>query len=270
MSANTISYNSWKHWVACPYKHKLIKIDRLDHFLGNQFSCFGTAMHNTAEQLLRRQQDEKDLGGVKDDSFDPKDYFFSSFDEEINKIKEPARSKIDTKMVKEMKEQGVLLLPLILPALKEYFGEYTLVSCEQEIRHPVDGFPTFDFHGYIDLILQTTDGKYHIIDWKSCSWGWDLKKRTSTEITYQLSFYKHYFCESTGVSPDDVETHFGLLKRTATKDKIELFRISNGKKKIANALNILNSCVVNISRGVFIKNRLSCNNCEFRRTIHCP
>ena len=210
------------------------------------------------------------MGGVKDDSFDSGQYFLKQFQDEIVALDEPTRAKLDHQIISDMKVQGVEIAPLVLPALKEYFGNYKLVSCEQEIRQPLEGFPNYDFHGYIDLIIQTEDGIYHIIDWKTCSWGWDMKKRTSAEITYQLTFYKHFFCKATGAKPEEVETHFGLMKRTATKDKIEIFRVTSGEKKVNNALNILNSCVVNITRGNFLKNKLSCGNCDFHKTVHCP
>jgi len=177
---------------------------------------------------------------------------------------------LDANLVKDMKKQGQEIVPLILPALKKYFGDYDLVACEQEIKSPIEGFPNYEFHGFIDLIIRTTDGKYHILDWKTCSWGWDLKKKTSTEVTYQLTFYKHYFCKITGAKPEEVETHFCLLKRTAKEERVELFRVTSGEKKVKNALNILNNSVINISRGNYIKNKLSCTRCEFHRTVHCP
>ena len=35
------------------------------------------------------------------------------------------------------------------------------------------------FKGFIDLVVKTPDGKYHIIDWKTCSWGWDAQRALS-------------------------------------------------------------------------------------------
>ncbi len=52
-----------------------------------------------------------------------------------------------------------------------------------------------DFKGFIDLVIKTPDGKYHVIDWKTCSWGWDMKKKTDKMMAYQLSFYKNYFAK---------------------------------------------------------------------------
>jgi hypothetical protein len=42
------------------------------------------------------------------------------------------------------------------------------------------------------LMVATPDGKVHIFDWKTCSWGWDAKKRSDQNghlSTYIL--YKH-------------------------------------------------------------------------------
>ena len=50
-----------------------------------------------------------------------------------------------------------------------------------------------------------------IIDWKSCSWGWDREKRNSKLITYQLTLYKKFFCQKHNIDPKIVETHFALL-----------------------------------------------------------
>ena len=67
-----------------------------------------------------------------------------------------------------------------------------------------------------------------------------------------------------------VETYFGLLKRTAKKNRIEIFRVSSGPKKINNSLNVLNKAVYNIHNNNHPKNRLSCSKCEFRKTEWCP
>jgi hypothetical protein len=66
-----------------------------------------------------------------------------------------------------------------------------------------------------------------------------------------------------------VETYFGLLKRTAKKDKVEFYRVSSGPRKIKNALNILNKAVYNIHKNNHPKNRLNCAKCEFNKTQWC-
>jgi tRNA threonylcarbamoyladenosine modification (KEOPS) complex Cgi121 subunit len=72
------------------------------------------------------------------------------------------------------------------------------------------------------------------------------------------------------IDPKMIETHFALLKRTAKKNKVEIFRVTSGDKKINNALNILDKCVTNVENKNFIKNKLSCSQCEFNKTVYCP
>ena len=58
---------------------------------------------------------------------------------------------------------------------------------------------------------------------------------------------KYFFAKKYNVELDKIETHFALLKRTAQKDKVEIFKVSSGKRKIENALNLLNKALYNIN-----------------------
>ena len=89
-------------------------------------------------------------------------------------------------------------------------------------------------------------------------------------VLVYLLFYKHYYCDKHEIDPSSVEVHFGLLKRTAKKNKIELFKVTSGPKRTNNAINFLNKALYNINNKNYIKNKLSCTNCEFYKTKHCP
>ena len=86
---------------------------------------------------------------------------------------------------------------------------------------------------------------------------------------HQLTLYKHFFGTIKGLDLKDIETHFALLKRTAKKDNVELFRVTSGPKKVSNALKVLNTTVYNIENNRFPKNRLNCTKCEFNGTEDC-
>ena len=88
-------------------------------------------------------------------------------------------------------------------------------------------------------------------------------------VTYQLTLYKHYFAKKHKINPKNIETHFALAKRTADKDQIEIFRVSSGPRKTENALKLLNKAIYNIQKKRYIKNRLSCERCDFYKTEHC-
>ena len=123
------------------------------------------------------------------------------------------------------------------------------------------------------MIYTPGTKKFHIIDWKTCSWGWDSRKKTDKMITYQLSLYKHFWSRKHNKNYKDITTHFALLKRTANKNNVEIFKVSNGEKKIGNALKLLNKAVYNINKCNHVKNRLSCYGkygvCEYYKTKHC-
>ena len=174
-----------------------------------------------------------------------------------------------------MREQAPKIIPEILPAVREYFGDYEVVSTEEKIYVPIGEFPDreYSFKGFIDLVVKTSDGKYHIIDWKTCSWGWDSKKKAEPMTTYQLTFYKHYFALKHGIDPADIQTHFALLKRTSKKNHVEFFRVTSGKIKTNNAVKLLVKALYNITSKKYTKNRLACHGpfgaCEFYKTKHC-
>jgi ATP-dependent exoDNAse (exonuclease V) beta subunit len=89
-----------------------------------------------------------------------------------------------------MRKQGNILSVLAIPALKEYFNEFEVVSVEEDLFEPIREYADkeFDFKGFIDLVVKTSDGKYHILDWKTCSWGWNSKKRSDPMVRHRNPF----------------------------------------------------------------------------------
>ena len=96
-----------------------------------------------------------------------------------------------------------------------------------------------------------------------------MRKRTDPMVTYQLTLYKRFFALKHGIDPSNIMTHFALLKRTAKKDFVEFVDVSSGERKTANAMNLLLLAIKSISAKKVIKNKLSCKNCKFYKTIHC-
>jgi len=255
-----VSFSAIKDWKFCPYYHKLTRIDKIKGFEGNIYTAFGKAIHDTCEAMLLSRQLKQ--------SFESEKYFKKALINESKQLKE----RPDEKTMLEFEQQGLGILPEIAPALKEYFGNFTLVSSEEEIHEKLfyKTDDNYTFKGYVDCFIKTDDGKYHVIDWKTCSWGWNMKKRTDPMVTYQLTYYKHFLSEKRGIPKEDIETYFALLKRTGKKDKVEIMRVTSGDKKTNNALKLLEQSVYNIDRKNFMKNKLSCSRCDFKGTEHCP
>ena len=253
-----ISFSELKDWVHCPFYHKLTRVDKIDGFTGNEYTAFGSAIHSVCEKkLLQEDFDE--------------DYFVNELKKNISELDED--HEINKKLVLDMVGQGNNIIPEIEDALNNYFDNYEVLAVELPLMEDIDGQDDYKFKGFIDAIVKTEDGKVHIFDWKTCSWGWDAKKRSEPMVTYQLTLYKHYLCQKMDVDPKDVETHFALLKRTASKNRVEFFRVTSGPRKTQNALKLVDKALYNIKNKRYIKNRLSCTGgygCKFYKTEHCP
>jgi|TARA_E500000331_G_C17193412_1_gene685948 hypothetical protein len=252
-----ISFSELKDWVHCPYYHKLTRLDKIDGFTGNEYTAFGSAIHSVCEKKLLEEEVNED-------------FFVSELKKNISELDDD--HDVNKKLVLDMIGQGKRIIPEIEDALKEYFEEFEVLAVEMPLYEKIEGNNDRKFKGFIDAVVVTPDGKMHVFDWKTCSWGWDAKKRSEPMVTYQLTLYKHYFCQKMNIDPKNVETHFALLKRTASKNRVEFFRVTSGPRKTENALKLLNKAIYNIDRKKYIKNRLSCTSgygCKFYNTEHC-
>ena len=250
-----ISYSEMKDWAFCAFYHKLTRIDRVKGFKGNAFTAFGTAVHTICERKLLKKKANEET-------------FVQEFEKCLEKLDDDVQ--VDQKLVNDMRQQGQLIVPEIEEALSEYFKDFEVVAVELPLYEHINGHDGYKFKGYIDAIVKTPDGKTHVFDWKTTSWGWNAKRRGDAITTYQLTLYKHFLSKKMEIDPKSIETHFALLKRTAKKNRVEFFRVTSGPRKTENALNMLNKALYNIKNKRYIKNRLSCNKCNFRHTEYCP
>jgi len=267
-----ISHWELSNWDDCPFRHKLLHLDKVGKFERNEFSAFGIAVHNCCERLfMDREQMRKNpgrgIGWVT--STTVADYFIKEFAKALKETKE--HKELDKELVIAMAEQGKKILPMVIDATTKQFPNAKFVSAEERFKESIDDNEfEYDFKGKMDLVLQTEDGVYHIIDWKTSTWGWNARKRGDKMVNYQLTYYKHFFAKKHGIDPDKIETHFALLKRTVKEDNVEFIDVTNGPKRVSNALGFVNNAIKNIKKGNFIKNRLSCKFCEFKDTAFCP
>ena len=247
-----ISFSELKIWKECPHKRKLIYEDKLKGFQGNIYTAFGTAIHLACEKgytdLLTPEQRQA--------------VFMQSFDEESSKL-----GLERDKNWQQFYNQGLKLSVEAVEAAKSHFYGWEVFSAEEKLYESIDN-QDYNFKGYVDLILKKDD-KYILIDWKTCSWGWDARRKADKMTVYQLSYYKNFFAKKYNIPLKNIETYFILLKRTAKKNIVELLRVTNGQKRLDNSTKLLNNAIVNINKKMHIKNRLSCQYCEFKKTEHC-
>ena len=222
---NYVSFSEIKLWSECPHRHKLKYIDGLEDFKGNLHTAFGSAIHDVCEH------------GLLNASLDREKHFLKSFDKEIKSLKNK-QVEIDQVLYEQMMTQYKPIVNSFREYLDKYFENCEVVSTEEELYEPIEDC-NLKFKGFIDLVVKTPDGKYHILDWKTCGWGWDARKKSDKILNYQLTYYKYFWAKKHGIPLNKIETHFGLLKRTAKKNNVEIFRVTSGEKKIKNSLMML-------------------------------
>jgi len=250
-----ISYSEIKLWNECSYKHHLKYIKGLEGFRGNLFTVFGSAMHSVCEQ------------GLLDPKLDKSKHFVEEFEKGVAGLREKG-VEIDASLYELMLTQYELIIATFEKELDSYFVNCEVISMEEELYETIDGMD-LKFKGFIDLVVKTEDGRYHILDWKSCGWGWDARKKADKLINYQLIFYKYFWSKKHGIPMDMIDVHFGLLKRTAKKNNTEIFKVTSGAVKIQNAMSLLQRAAFNIGKNFSIKNRTACKGCDFYKTEHC-
>jgi hypothetical protein len=250
-----VSYSEIKLWHECPHKHKLQYVDKIDGFKGNLHTAFGTAIHSVCER------------GLLDENLDREKHFLEAFASELASLEEK-EVEIDMSLHDQMMGQYKPIISSFRGGLDEYFGDCEVISTEEKLYEDMEGHD-MKFKGFIDLVVRTPDGKYHILDWKTTSWGWNARRKSDKILNYQLTLYKVFWAKKHNIPLENIETHFGLLKRTAKKNNTEIFRVTSGQKKVRNAMAFLDKAVLNIKRKFTIKNRLSCRYCAFYKTQHC-
>jgi len=270
-----ISYSELKDWASCPHYHHLVHEQKLTAFEGNIYTAFGTALHEVCERTLVSPDHFKDPEKIIN-------LFKKSFVSEIKSLPEDEQKKAFDQDLMKWRQQGIDIIPEIYTALSAKFGkmneDWHVLKAEEQLYEEITETDHSEkkFKGFIDLVVLAGN-KIHLIDWKSCSWGWDARKKSDKYINYQLVFYKHFYARKHHVPIEDIETHFVLFKRTAKKgNKVEFVRVTAGKKRIENALNLLTKALYNIEKGNHIKNKLACDRCSirfgkcpFKQTEHC-
>ena len=57
-----ISYSELKDWAHCPHYHKKAWVEKVAPFEGNEYTAFGSAVHDVCEKkLLKEQIDEAEV-----------------------------------------------------------------------------------------------------------------------------------------------------------------------------------------------------------------
>lgn len=260
-----VSYSELAVWMDCAFKHKLKYITKIDLDGPSVHTEFGHVIHDICEEYLKTK--------TLPSSFDEKR-------EELTNLFTKFNLKGNPKEFQDVLEPIALEVPGFLD---ENFKDWEYIGAEEKLYESVGVQNDMFFKGFIDGIIRVPkssrlkrakpdDYEYHLLDWKSSSWGWDFKKKTDPKKIMQLALYKHFWGTKLGIPLKEIRTGFVLLKRTPLKGKTrcELVSVSIGELTIQKALDTLSKMIGSVKKGFCAKNKNSCKYCVYKSTSFCP
>ena len=269
-----ISYSEIRQWKECPWRHKLLYIDKLSTFEESPHLHYGTIIHDACEHYLKEKTLKIDEAKNKiklawdEHGFDSEDFIqlqtqraeLQGWKYKHNKLKDWI----------QWAETSIKSLPEFLDST---FPGWECVSAEEPLYENIENMST-KFKGYIDCIIKVPNKnkfKYWILDWKTSSGrGWSLDKQRDFNTQAQVILYKNYWAIKNNIQMKDVQCGFVLLKKVKTVGKsCQLIKVSSGPKNLEKSQKMIRSMIKTVEKKFFLKNRDSCMFCEFKNTNHC-
>jgi hypothetical protein len=255
-----VSFSELRDWRECSYRHKLKFIDKINADLPGIHLDFGTSIHEACENYLKTRVMDRKI-------------FLVKLKELWAKHTSQVPEEFTVEQFQEFGKQGMSILNDVPKWLDEQFPGWECIDAEHALYEPLPD-NNHAFKGYIDAIIKAPGPKgkplVWLLDWKTCSWGWNTYKKSDELVRSQLVLYKNFWSIKTNHDPRDVRCGFALLKRTAKPGKhCELVTTAVGDVTTGKSLAIINNMVMSVKRGIAIKNRNSCQYCDFYTTPHC-
>lgn len=270
-----VSFSEVKMWKECPWRHKLVHIDKLSVFEPSVHLDYGTIVHEGIENFLKTKKMNIDevLEKIKT-VWDEKGF---DTDEYINKQTETARAqgwKYRHNTLEEWLASAKNSLERLPDFMDENFAPWKTIEAEHQLYEDIQGLDGEKFKGFIDAIILSEKGgkkKAWIIDWKtSNARGWNRQKRQDFLMQAQLMLYKSFWSEKMMLRSRDISCGFVLLKKnTRTEKAVELIAIPAGPSSMEKSQKLVRSAIKGIKSGMKLKNREACKFCEFKDTVHC-
>lgn len=273
-----ISFSEWQSYrKGCQWRWKLDYIDKKGGKAFGVYMDFGTCIHGAIEKHKTRK-DPVSLSEAKV-------IFEKDFSLMFETNKQYYRDRESKLNITDFIKAGHKILDHLDSC--DELRESEVIYNEHELLLPIDRSDgiQINFKGFIDMVIKSKDAKgktvLYVIDFKTCSWGWDGEKRRDGDLHAQLFLYKHFLCKKFNLDPKQVKTAFILLKRRPSKETcaVEFFPISAGPISVQRAINNLNSDMTDMDQrlqtNTLQKNREKCTNeygdvCPYFKTDHCP
>jgi len=266
-----VSFSEVKNWKECPYRHKLLYIDKIENSEPSPFLDFGTAVHEGCENIIEGKElpREKLLTNIREAW---KKY---DFDNPEWIARQPDWYKKSYAPLDEWCQWAENMWDEVVPFLDKEFPGWQIHKAEEDLYEPIAG-KSISFKGFIDGVIKVpkkrgSGHEYWIIDWKTAGkGGWRSEKKQDFLMQLQLVLYKYYWAQKHDIPHNQIRCAFVTLGRGAKKGKVcQLVKVSAGPKTLAKGVKVLNSMITGVNRKLYLKNRELCKYCPYHNTEHC-
>lgn len=242
--SKTISYSQFSLYSECPWKWKLMYVDKHKPSDPSIHLTFGTSFHETLQHYLQvvfeksvKEADSIDFGAYLRDRM--------SYNYKITLAQNKGLHYSNRTQLNEFHQDGVAILNFIRKKRTEYFPtqHYKLLGVEIPLLERIGNTNVF-LNGYIDLvILDERDNLITIYDIKTSTKGWTDKEKKDENKKAQIIIYKEYFAKQFNLPVDNIEVVFFIVRRKLWEEaqypqkRVQLFTPPSGKvtRKKVNA-----------------------------------
>lgn len=269
-----VSYSEIRQWKECPWRHKLLYIDKLSTFEESPHLHYGTIIHDACEHYLKTKELKIEEAQKKiKEAWDEHGFDAEDFIQLQSQRAELQGWKYKHNKLKDWLQWAETSIRSIPDFLEETFPKWEIVSAEEPLYEAIPDIST-KFKGYIDCIIKIPykdKYKYWVLDWKTSSGrGWSLDKQRDFNTQAQVILYKNYWGEKNNIPMKDIQCGFVLLKKVKTVGKsCQLIKVSSGPKNLEKSNKLVRSMIKTVEKKFYLKNRDSCMFCEFKNTQHC-
>ena len=240
-----ISYSQFSMWDKCPYTWEVNYVKKEKTFVGNIYTLFGSAIHETIQAYLVCYYERT----IKEaDALPLQDILIYRMKELYKEAKKRYGDgfEVTKEEMAEFTQDGFNIIDEFLKRKSSHFKkkDTELVGIEMNLNY---GLPKdMKFVGFMDVVLHDKKtGRMKVIDIKSSTMGWNKYMKADKNKTNQLLLYKHFMAKQLEISEDKIDVEYLILKRRLYENmmypqkRIQAFSPASGKPSVNKVMTRL-------------------------------
>lgn len=253
-----VSFSEVREWNECSYRHFLRHVKKIDLSRPSIHLDFGTAIHAACEDYLKTRMMNPDITIKMLNEAWEKNVGVPGF--------EPVA-------LEKAKKEAIEILSEVPAFMEKEFPNWEFIAAEEQLYESIEPHP-HAFKGFIDGVIKSKGKRGEdlvwLIDWKSSQRGWLRQKRQDKMTTAQLVLYKTFWSQKHNIEWKNIRCAFVILKKSAKLgNHCELFPVPVGEVTIKRNLKLVHNMLSTVNRGIALKNKHSCQYCDYSGTEHC-